>query len=399
MEFLNFFLVLYGAYIAVRFVLSAVQIGFLKKARNEPARLLTPEGWQKAADYGIAKERLSFFVTLVEAGLFVFWAFFGLAWLDAAVAIEGPILKAIVFVNLFLLINYVIELPLGLYERFGIDAKFGFNRSTIGLYAADQLKTLALVALLGSAVIAALAWFIGGFENWWLLSFVFLMAVLVLVNLLFPIVRAKLFDKFTAIDETDLGREIRALMQKTGFHAGGVFKVDASKRDARLNAYFAGLGSTKRVVLFDTLIDKLSQQELLAVLGHELGHFKHNDIYKNIGVMAVLLFGFLALFGNLPAGFFAAIGIESSAHSLMALFLLLTTPLFFFAMPFFNAISRHNEFAADAFGGGLVDRAALKEALIKLVQENVKFPKNHPLYGLFYETHPSVLTRVERLEA
>jgi STE24 endopeptidase len=395
---LTFFLILYGAYVATKLLLSVLQMGFIRAERAKPAQLLEQGQWEKAADYAIAKERMGVYAAGVETALFVFWAFWGFGWLDSALVIESPMLKAIVFVNLFLLINYLIELPLSIYERFGVDARFGFNRATPGLFLRDQLKTLGLVAIFGSLVIAALAWFVGSFANWWLIAFIFLMAVIVLINMLFPTIRALMFDKFVPIDQTEIGQEIGALMARTGFKASGVFSVDASKRDARLNAYFGGLGRTKRVVLYDTLIEKLSKEELLAVLGHELGHFKHKDILKNMAVMAGMLFAFLALFGNLPESFFSALAVESSAHILIALFLLLSGPLFFFLMPIFNAISRHNEFAADRFGGDLVDRESLKNALIKLVQENVKFPKNHPFYGLFYETHPGVLTRIERLE-
>lgn len=382
----------------VRFFLSYLQVSFLKTAREENPRLLGETSWKKAADYGIKKEQLSMASTAIEAFIAFFWLFFALKLFDQIVTVENEIYKTLIFINMFLFINYLFELPLAIYEKFVLDEQFGFNKSTFGQFIADQTKTVLLVAIIGSIVALFIAWFISSFANWWLISFIFLMAVLIFINMLFPVIRAKMFDKFTPLDGTEIGEKIATLMDQTGFRSSGAFKVDASKRDARLNAYFAGFGKTKRVVLFDTLIEKLTTNELLAVLGHELGHFKHGDIFKNISIMGILLFVFLAIFGNLPNEFFVALNLNPTPHNLIAIFLIFSSVFFFFAMPFFNAISRYNEFRADQFGGELVEKNELKNALIKLVQENVKFPKSHKLYALFYETHPSVLTRVERLE-
>jgi STE24 endopeptidase len=241
------------------------------------------------------------------------------------------------------------------------------------------------------------AWFIETYVNWWLIAFIFAMIFIIAVNLLFPLI-AKLFNKFEPIDDTPLGAKIKSLLNGAGFSVKGVFKIDASKRDTRLNAYFAGLGKTKRVALYDTLIDKLSEDEILAVLGHELGHFKHKDIFKQTAAIGAELFVVFALFGAIGADFYAAIGLSNSPHILMTLFLILLAPISFFLQPLLNAISRSAEFAADAYGAQLTAKADLKSALIKLVVENRAFPKSHALYALWNETHPNVLTRIERLQ-
>ena len=266
-----------------------------------------------------------------------------------------------------------------IYAKFGIDKDFGFNQSTPGLFISDQIKSGALTLIVTSAVVIGVAWLVNSSESWWFWTFLFLFGVLLVINM--------------------LGQEIHSLMEKTGFQAAGVFKVDASKRDARLNAYFGGMGKTKRVVLFDTLIEKLNKQELLAVLGHELGHFKHGDIWKNLAVIGGILFVFLGLFGNLPSELYTEIGVTDEPSSLMVLFMLLSTPLFFILMPFFNGISRRNEFAADRFGAELVDGRALAMALVKLSEANKRFPHSATLYKFFYETHPGVPERVEKLGA
>jgi STE24 endopeptidase len=232
---------------------------------------------------------------------------------------------------------------------------------------------------------------------WWLWSFLFIFGVIVLINMLFPTIRALFFDKLSPLEDKELDAQISTLMQKTGFKSSGVFVSDASKRDARLNAYFGGLGKTKRVVLFDTLLQKLTNRELLAVLGHELGHFAHGDIYKNIGVMGGMLLIMFALFGNLPAAFFMALGLPDTPAVLMILFMLFIPLISFIVMPVMGIISRHNEYEADKSGAELGGKIYLAEALKKLVTENKSYPLSHPVYIFFYYTHPPVMERLKAL--
>jgi STE24 endopeptidase len=159
---------------------------------------------------------------------------------------------------------------------------------------------------------------------------VFIFAVIILINMLYPVMRDKMFDKFSPLSDIDLEAKINKLLEQVGFKSSGVFSVDASKRDNRLNAYFGGLGSTKRVVLFDTLIEKLTHNELLAVLGHELGHFKNGDIIKNIGIMGVVMFVFFAIFGNLPDEVFLGLGLSNEPYAIILVFMLFSPILSFF---------------------------------------------------------------------
>jgi STE24 endopeptidase len=241
---------------------------------------------------------------------------------------------------------------------------------------------------------------ISSFELWWLWSFVFIFAVVVLINMFYPTFRAMFFDKLTPLKNEELDSRIKSLMDKTGFVSAGVFVSDASKRDARLNAYFGGLGKSKRVVLFDTLIEKLTTKELLAVLGHELGHFAHKDIYKNIAMVGAMLFGMFAIFGNLPNSLYTELGISQSPYVLMILLILFMPVLGFLMMPLMGVVSRRNEYAADRMGselGGNGGAVELANALIKLVNENKSFPLSHPLYIFFHYTHPPVLERLREL--
>ena len=213
----------------------------------------------------------------------------------------------------------------------------------------------------------------------------------------FPTLRAMFFDKLSPLEDEELNKQITRLMDTTGFQSSGVFISDASKRDARLNAYFGGLGKTKRVVLFDTLLEKLTPNELLAVLGHELGHFQHGDIYKNMALMGGMLFAMFALFGNLPDTLYMELGVQKSAANMMILFMLVMPLLSFVMMPLMGIMSRHNEYAADKTGADLGGKFFLSEALKKLVSENKSFPLSHPIYIFFYYTHPPVLERLKEL--
>jgi STE24 endopeptidase len=221
--------------------------------------------------------------------------------------------------------------------------------------------------------------------------------VAVLVNVIYPTIIAPIFNKFNPLEEGELRESIVALMERVGLKSDGIFVMDASKRDSRLNAYFGGLGKSKRVVLFDTLLEKLNQKELLAVLGHELGHFTHGDIWKNIALMGGLLFVSFFLLGNLPDTLFTAMGVIPTAGVKIAMMVLLLPLISFLFTPLMSYVSRHNEYAADEFGSEMGGRENLVSALMKLVTENKAFPKSHPLVIFFYYTHPPILERLKEL--
>jgi len=297
-------------------------------------------------------------------------------------------------------VGSLISLPLSYYEKFVLDEKFGFNKSSIGLYIKDTLISFVLTLLFGSLIVWGIYLIISNFAYWWLWSFIFIFGVIILINMLFPTFRAMFFDKLTPLENEELADEIKILMDKTGFVSSGVFISDASKRDSRLNAYFGGLGKTKRVVLFDTLIQKLSVKELLAVLGHELGHFAHGDIYKNIALVGAMLFAMFGIFGNLPDSLYVELGLSQEPFVMMILLLLFMPILGFIMMPIMGILSRHNEYEADKTGselGGENGSFELANALKKLVTQNKSFPLSHPLYIFFHYTHPPVLERLKAL--
>ena len=390
--------ILYGIYILVKIYVSVMQAGFVAKAKNGKAVLMLPSKFFKAGRYSFKKERIAILEALVEYVLFIFWMGAGLRWLDSMIQIDDILLKSVVYIDLFFIVNYIVTLPFDIYQKFVLDEEFGFNTSTYALFIKDQLKLAALFLIFGSLVVYVVSWIIVNVPHWWFWGFLFVFGVIILINAIYPTLIAPLFNKFTPLEDEDLKKDIEELMQRSGFKANGIYVVDSSKRDTRLNAYFGGLGKSKRVVLFDTLLDKLSKKELLAVLGHELGHFKHKDVVKNIFMLGVMFFALFYIFANIPVSLYEKIGIAANApYSVIALFLLLSPVFFFFFMPLINFVSRRNEYAADRYGSEMGGRANLRNALLKLVEENSHFPLSHPLYIFFYYSHPPILERLKAL--
>ncbi|WP_323651909.1 M48 family metallopeptidase [Aliarcobacter butzleri] len=394
---LEIFVIAFCIYFAFNIYTSFMQIGFIKEARNLKAIILDSNKYLEAADYAIEKEKLALASTFYDFVLFILWIGFGLSYLDSLVQIDSYWLKAIVFVDLFIIINWILTLPFELYSTFKLNKKYEFSNIIPALFIKDTIKTGVLFLVFGSLVIAGISFIINNFPSWWIFGFVFIFAVIILINMVYPVIRDKMFDKFEKLKDKELEEKIEKLLDEVGFKSSGVFSVDASKRDNRLNAYFGGLGSTKRVVLFDTLVEKLTHNELLAVLGHELGHFKNGDILKNIGIMGFVMFVFFAIFGNLSDELFLGLNLQNEPYAIITVFLIFSPILSFFLMPLISLISRHNEYAADSFGSNLATKEDLVTALLKLANENKSFPLSHPLYIFFYYSHPPLIERFKEL--
>lgn len=388
---------LYTFYILMRLYVSVMQIGFINQVKRKGAVLLGEAEYLDAANYAVAKEKLSIVEAMAEYVLFFVWMAGALSWFDEVLTMQSPLAHTLSAVIGLILINSAVMLPFGWYAKFKIDAQYGFNRSSTAQYIKDTVIGTLLTIVIGSLIVWAVTAIINASELWWLWSFCFIFGVVVMMNMFFPTIRALFFDKVTPLEDPQLQEQIATLMQKTGFVSSGVFVSDASKRDARLNAYFGGLGKTKRVVLFDTLLQKLTPQELIAVLGHELGHFAHGDLYKNIAMVGAMLFGMFAAFGNLPQSLYFQLEVTPSPHIMMMLFILLLPMVSFVIMPLMGLISRHNEYEADRMGSELGGAQHLISALTKLVSENKSFPLSHPLYRFFHTTHPPVIERLRAL--
>ena len=388
---------LYCIYFLVNVYTVFMQIDYVKKARLQSAVILTPSKFKVAGDYGVDSQKLSLVGIFYEFILFFMWISFGLVLLDDATGSLVGWQKAVVFIDAFVIINWFLGVPFDLYKTFKLDKKYGFSNMTAELFIKDTIKSAILFLVFGSAVIAGLTYIIETFSSWWIYGFAFIFAVIILINALYPLIRDKMYDKFSPLEDEELALKINKLLEEVGFKSSGVFSVDASKRDNRLNAYFGGLGSTKRVVLFDTLVEKLTHNELLAVLGHELGHFKNGDVLKNIGIMGLVMFAFFAIFGNIPEEFFLQLNLNNEPYAVIIIFMMFSPILSFFLMPLISAMSRHNEYAADEFGSDLSSKEDLVNALLKLANENKSFPLSHPLFIFFHYSHPPLVERLKEL--
>jgi len=389
-------IILYSIYTFMKIYISIMQIGYINEEKHKAPVLMSKDKYITAANYAVANDKLGLVMTFVDYLMFIWWVLQGFSWLSSLIHVDNVVLQAVLFLFGFIGVNYLVGLPFELYQKFKIDADFGFNKMTIKMFITDTLKSIVLFVVLGGAIFALLAWIIDNYDSWWIWGFLAMFVIAVLANVLMPTFMA-LFNKFTPIEEGELKDEISKMMHQVGLKNNGIFIMDASKRDSRLNAFFGGLGKSKRVVLFDTLIEKLNTKELLAVLGHELGHFTHGDIWKNIGLVGVLLFIAFYLFGHLPDSLFVQMGVAPTAGPKIAMLMLLLPLLSFVFTPVMSAVSRHNEYAADEFGSEMGGKENLVSALMKLVTENKSFPKSHPLVIFFYHTHPPVLERLKEL--
>jgi STE24 endopeptidase len=380
----------------MKIYLSVMQVGYVN-VHKKKAPVLMPRGrYLVAGNYAVARERLGIAESFVEYLLFLWWVYRGFAWLQGLTGIDGTVGGSVFFLMGFFAVNWLVTLPFEIYGKFGIDQSFGFNKMTPRMYAADTLKQIVLFVSIGGAISAVLSWIIVEIRHWWFWGFLLIFAVVLGANLLMPFFMG-LFYKFTPLEDGELRTAIETLMERAGLRSQGVFVMNAGEKSTKLNAFFGGLGKSKRVVLFDTLIAKLSGDELLAVLGHELGHFRHGDIWKNIAMTGGFLLLAFYLLGHLPAGIFSEMGVVPTPGAQIALIVLLLPVLSFVYTPLMSLLSRHNEYEADRYGSEVGGREHLVSALLKLVSENKSFPKSDPIYSRFYHTHPPILERLEAL--
>ena len=388
---------IYSLYIFMKIYLSVMQIGYISQEKNREPVLMPEHRYKTAGNYAIAKERLSIIESFIDYFLFLWWVYAGFAWLQSITGIEEGIRSSLLFLFGFFGINYIVTLPFDIYSKFKIDKSFGFNKMSFKDYIIDTFKSIALFIVIGGVILGLLSWILASFNNWWLWGAIALFSVALLANVIYPTIIAPMFNKFTPLPDGHLRESIEKMMNEAGLKSDGIFVMDASKRDTRLNAYFGGIGKSKRVVLFDTLLQKLNDDELLAVLGHELGHYKHGDIWKNIAMMGIFIFSAFYLFGHLPQDIFTQMGVVPSAGVIIALITLLLSPVGFIFTPIMSMLSRHNEYEADRYGSQMGGKDNLISALIKLVKENKAFPKSDPIYSKFYHTHPPVIERLQAL--
>lgn len=364
------------------------------------------EDHQKAADYTVVKSGFGIIELTYGVVLLLAWTLGGglnlldELWRSAALS---PLATGVgVVVSAFLLMG-ILDVPFSAYDTFSLEARFGFNRTTIGTFISDHLLHGLVVAVLGAPLIWVILLLMQDSGSlWWLYTWGVWMGFTLFMMWAYPVLIAPLFNRFKPLEDDELRRRIQALLEKCGFTSKGIFVMNGSRRSGHGNAYFTGLGNNKRIVFFDTLLEGLETSEIEAVLAHELGHFRLKHIQKRLLSTAALSLAGLYLLAWLmgQSWFYHGLGISQSSTYLGLMLFLLVSPTFgVFLQPLFSALSRRHEFEADAYAAKQADPADLIRALVKLYKKNANTLTPDPLYSAFHDSHPPAPVRVAQLSA
>ncbi len=367
--------------------------------------IIALQAHRRAADYTTARVRLAMVEVVAGAGLVLALTLGGLlqamhaGW--AALGLDNLPL-GLAFIAGLAVLNAVIDLPFSLWRTFVIEERFGFNKMTPRLFAIDAAKGALLGAVIGLPLLAAVLWLMERMgDYWWLYVWLFWLGFNLLALLIYPTVIAPLFNKFTPLADESLRSRIEALLARCGFRSSGLFVMDGSKRSSHGNAYFTGFGAARRIVFFDTLLEKLAPAEIEAVLAHELGHYKRRHVWKRIGLLALASLAFLWLLGALidAPWFYAGLGMQAQGAAPALVLFSLVIPLFAFPLtPLMSALSRRHEYEADAYAARQTRTADLVAALVKLYRDNAATLTPDPLYSTFYDSHPPAAARIAHLQ-
>jgi STE24 endopeptidase len=378
----------------------------VRQAEAQKVLGLSAEGMSKTLLYSNDKYKfanfsswISLVVTLVFLGFGGLGLFEGWAKQIAAQLSAGSIVTGLVFFGLIAVASLIFGLPFDYYRTFNLEERYGFNRQTKKGFFVDRIKGLLIGAVLGGLLLSLLLWIMEATgHQWWVFAWLALSIFSLLTAWLYPTFLAPLFNKFSPLSSGELQDKIQDLANRIGFQADGIFVMDASKRSSHGNAYFTGVGSKKRIVLFDTLIDSMSAKEVVAVLAHELGHFKLHHVRTQL-IRGVLMTGFIFFLLSLClplTPFYQAFGLEGvSNYGALVVFSLWFGVVDFATQPLENYISRRNEFSADAFAKlHIGESQSLGSALLKLREKSHVMPISHPLFSRVYHSHPPLLERL-----
>jgi len=403
------FLLALGLATATRLWLALRQIRHVRAHRDAVpstfAEAIPLPAHQKAADYTVAKEQLGILDTLLDAAIVLAFTLGGvLQWLIDQWALIFPIQSlwhgAAIIVTVILL-RSALGLPLTLYRIFVIEEQFGFNRMTWKLFLADLAKTLGVAIVLGAPLLLAILWLASAAgKYWWFYAWILLTAYSIFLHIVIPTFISPLFNKFSPVKDAGLAERIERLLSRCGFRSRGLYVMDGSKRSAHGNAYFTGLGASKRIVLFDTLVSRLQPPEIEAVLAHELGHYKLRHITKALILRSALSLLFLFVLGFLvdQQWFYEGLGVRTITFPTALVLFLLAAPAFMFVLePLMSLYSRKNEFEADRYAVSHAEASELVTALVKLYKDNAATLTPDPLHSAFYDSHPPAATRIARL--
>lgn len=363
------------------------------------------EKYIQAKNYDQEKYRLqllssvwSFFITIV------FLLCGGFAFLDQLLRsyTNQPILLGLLFFGTMSAASYLLSLPFSIYGTFVIESKYGFNKSTPALFVMDAVKGIFLMILIGGGLLSLVIWLSMVAGNYfWLLAWACISGFSVLMAMFYTSLLLPLFNKLTPLPDGSLKEAIVSYAKQVSFPVNNILVMDGSKRSSKANAFFSGLGPKKSIVLFDTLIAEMSEEEIIAVLAHEVGHYKRKHIYQSIAI-SIISTGFtLLVFGQLMGSEVLAkvLGTPKSFHIALVVFSMLYSPISLISTPLLNVFSRKNEYEADAYAKATSSAAALVSGLKKMSIQHLSNLSPHPWYVFFHYSHPPLLARIKALEA
>jgi STE24 endopeptidase len=406
------FLAVLGLNVGLKYWLASRQVHYVQQRSDavpeQFADQVSLEAHRKAASYTVAKQRLVMIETGCSAVLLLLLTLCGGlqllcdvlgGWLG-----HGQLFQLALAASVVLIVSLV-DLPIEWHRQFRVEQAFGFNRMTPALFLADTVKSIGLSVAIGLPLLALILTLMQATgPYWWVYVWLVWCGFTLLLTVLFPIVIAPLFNRFTPLADSELLQRIQALLGRTGFHTSGVYTMDGSRRSAHGNAYFTGLGSAKRIVFFDTLLERLQPTEIEAVLAHELGHFRLRHVRKRLllGFAASFLVLFVLSWLMQRAWFYQGLGVQPLLQSrndgvAIVLFILVMPVFTFMLAPLASLLSRHHEFAADEFAARHASPGALIAALIKLYKDNATTLTPDPIHSTFYNSHPPASIRIERL--
>jgi len=409
MNILSVFLIFFFVELIFDFLLDILNLKTIAKTNKIPDYLnqyLSEEDFSKTVKYTISKEKFSLFQTLCKAVIlltFIFSGMFGKIEIYLGQWGLHSYIEGIIFIYIVTFILSFLLFPLSVYFEFVIEKKYGFSNMTVRMFILDIIKSTIVGIIISFPLLLVLFWFVDKTGDlWWIFAFIFTTIFQIVLMVLYPLVIAPLFNKFEKLEEGTLSQTLFSLALKLKFSISGIFKMDGSKRSKHSNAYFTGFGKSRRIVLFDTLLNSLKDNEIEAVLAHEIGHYKkHHLIKRIISSLAVMLCGFFIISLLLHYDpLFTAFGFAgSTAYCIITLMMLYSSSFTFFLSPLFNWLSRKNEYEADRFAVLAVgNRESLKDSLLKLGKENLSNPVPHPLYSFFHYSHPVLSERIKAIE-
>ena len=408
-NFTFLFLIFIGLKFTIETYLKVRNINSLKvNASKVPERfenLVTAEEYKKSTNYNLDRLKFQIIVSFVSIFILLLLTIGGL--LNTLTSIvssytSSNILGAIFLGLLIILISEILEIPLAIYSTFVIEEKYGFNKTTKKTFVTDIVKNLLISSVISCLIYAVVIgiFVILGF-NWWVYAFGAVFFIQLIIFFLYPVLIMPLFNKFEPLDDEEYKKPVEKLLEKINFKAKGLFVMNASLRSSHGNAFFTGFGKNKRIVFYDTLLETITPDEMEAILGHELGHYKLGHIRKSL--ISSLIFGFIGFYILSEVlksdNFFISHGLdEITLYSKFLMFYLVAGTYTFFTRPITSYLSRQREFAADDFSFKFTDGKYMVSGLLKLTKDNASNLTPDPLYSSYYYSHPPIAERIASIE-